>query len=122
VAALPVTGVVAVCLHAADVKSERARRLCLTRLLSELSALGVASVTFESRHEQDRADRAVLTGLRRAEAVSTDMVVTWLMASADPMLWAADVVAGAVSWWLDGDGRFWESLEPLVTLLDIDVG
>jgi hypothetical protein len=32
------------------------------------------------------------------------------------------VVAGAVFWWLDGDGRLWESLEPLVTLLDIDAG
>ncbi|MFM9625322.1 hypothetical protein ACKI14_46310 [Streptomyces turgidiscabies] len=120
VAALPIVGVVAVCLHDAEVKSERARRLCLVQLLGELSARGVGRVVFESRQAQDASDRAVLTGLRKSNAVATDMLVTWQMASSDPALWAADVVAGACSWWLDGDGQFWTPLEPLVTLLDVE--
>lgn len=45
VAGLPITGVVTVCLHHSElVKSERARRLCLRRLLVELSGRGVDQV------------------------------------------------------------------------------
>lgn len=120
IAQLPVVGVVSVCLHRADTRSERARRRCLVRLLTELSVRGVDRVVFESRHEQDAADRAVLTGLRRANAVSHEMAVTWAVASTDAGLWAADCLAGAVSWWLDGDGRYFEALAHLTTIFDVD--
>lgn len=120
IADLPVVGVLAVCLHRAEIKSERARRRCLVRLLAELDARGADCVVFESRRQrQDEADRAVLTGLRKAGAVSTSMVVRWELPDA-PELWVADCVAGAVSWWLDGDGRYWGPLEKLITLLDVD--
>lgn len=76
-------------------------------------------MVFESRHEQDAADRAVLTGLRKASVVSHTMTVTWELASTDAGLWAADCLAGAVSWWLDGDGLYFKALEPLVTILDV---
>ncbi|MFD4143040.1 hypothetical protein [Streptomyces sp. NPDC058572] len=120
IAQLPVVGVVTVCLHRAEVRSERARRRSLVRLFGELSGRGVDLVVMESRHEQDAGDRAVLTGLRRASAVSHAMTVTWELASTDAGLWVADCLAGAVSWWLDGDGRYFEVLEPLVTILDVD--
>jgi hypothetical protein len=90
------------------------------RLLGELAARGVERVVFESRHEQDAADRAVLTGLRKARTVTDDMTVTWALASTDPILWTADCVAGAVPWWLDGTDTFFELLAPLVTLLDVN--
>ncbi|MCX4516034.1 hypothetical protein OHA27_38770 [Streptomyces sp. NBC_01619] len=120
IAQLPVVGIVTVCLHRTDTRSERARRRCLVRLLSELSVRGVDRVVFESRHAQDAADRAVLTGLRKASAVSHTMTVTWALASADAGLWAADCLAGAVSWWLDGQGQYFEVLAPLTTILDVD--
>lgn len=119
-AELPVTGVVTVCLHAAEVKSERARRRCLVRLLVELAARGVDRVVFEARlGPLDDADRRVLTGLRRADTVPAEMVVTWEPPAA-PELWAADCIAGAISWWLDGDDRYFEPLQKLVTLVDVD--
>jgi len=121
VATLPIAGVVAVCLHDAEIRSERARRMCMVTLLGELSARGVDRVVFETRQAQDSKDRAVLTGLRKTRAVAPKMAVTWEMPSSDPALWVADVIAGACSWWLDGDGRFWTPLDPLVTVLDVDV-
>lgn len=119
VAEMPLTGVVAVCLHDAEIKGERARRLCLVRLLAELSSRGVDEATFETRNEQDRADLSVLTGLRRSASIRPGMSISWLP-PADPALWAADVIAGAVSWWLDGDGQYWPRLSPLIDLIDID--
>jgi hypothetical protein len=120
VAELPVEAVVTVCMHASDMKAERARRLCMKRLLAHLSELGADDVTFESRHaQQDQADRDMLTGLRRERTVRADMRVSWMLPS-EPILWAADVFASALSWWLDDQGDYWTILEPQVTLIDID--
>ncbi|CAL9445001.1 hypothetical protein SUDANB106_02353 [Streptomyces sp. enrichment culture] len=121
IAGLPVTGLVAVCLHDAEVRSERARRRCLLRLLDELARRDVERVIFETRHEQDAADRAVVTSLRKAKVVTDAMSLTW----EDPGawfagLWVADCVAGAVSWWLDGHGTHWSLLEGQVTLVDVE--
>lgn len=121
-AELPVTGVVTVCLHAREVKSERARRRCLVRLLVELAARGIDRVVFESRRGPlDAADRQVLTGLRKAGTVPAQMLVVWEPPAA-PELWVADCIAGAVSWWLGGDGRYFEPLQKLITLVDVDAG
>jgi hypothetical protein len=50
------------------------------------------------------------------------MEVGWAPASADAGLWAADVVAGVVTFWLDGRDRYWQLLEHHITLLDtVDV-
>jgi hypothetical protein len=78
------------------------------------------NVTFESRAEQDRHDRAVLTYLRRSAAVRSDMSVTWRAAEADPLLWSTDIAAGAMSWWLDGQGEYWELLDHLMTVIDVE--
>src|SRR5262245_11931678 len=51
VAGVPWSGVVTICLHAPEMKPERARRLCMARLLPELSDRGVGRISFESRQE-----------------------------------------------------------------------
>ncbi|MFI2458205.1 hypothetical protein [Streptomyces sp. NPDC019539] len=61
-----------------------------------------------------------MTGLRTASAVSAYLAVAWAPAIADPGLWAADCLAGAVSWWPDGKGRYFEVLAPMTTILDVD--
>jgi hypothetical protein len=77
-----------------QVRSERARRLCLSRLLGELEGSGVVDVTLESRGlALDHRDRQVLTGLRRSALVSQGMRVRWCRPSGEPMLWAADCLA-----------------------------
>jgi hypothetical protein len=121
VAGLPWTGVVTVCLHGPELKSERARRLCIMRLLPELSERGVNRIFFESRQEpRDREDRGLLVGLRKGSLFRSDIEVDWKPALSDSALWAADVVAGALSWWFDDKGDHWRVLEDLVHMIDID--
>lgn len=121
VAGLPWTGVVTVCLHGPEMKSERARRLCIMRLLPELSERGVNRILFESRQEpRDREDRGLLVGLRKGSLFRSDIEVDWKPALSDSALWAADVVAGALSWWFDGKGDHWRALEDLVHMIEID--
>ncbi|MCT9931671.1 hypothetical protein N5079_15765 [Planotetraspora sp. A-T 1434] len=118
VASIDFASVVAVSLHASAGRPERARRHCLLRLLPELSARGVETVVFESRREQDAADRAILTVLRRRGQVAAEMSVSWARASSDAALWTADVVAGVVTGWLGGELRWWPLLEERVTFLE----
>ncbi|GAA3442024.1 hypothetical protein [Planomonospora venezuelensis] len=118
VASLDCASVVAINLYGSAGRSERARRHCLIRLLPELSARHVDAVVLESRREQDAGDRAILTVLRRRGCISADMSVSWERASADAALWTADVVAGIVTGWLDGDHRWWPLFEERVTLLE----
>jgi hypothetical protein len=112
---------VTVCLHRTDVRSERARRFCLDRLLAELSSRGVDRVVVESRNEAlDARDRAVLTGMRRAGVVRPVMEVRWDLASAHPALWAADCFVGLVTSWLGGDEEMHGGLERRITVIDVD--
>lgn len=119
---LPFHGLVTVCLHRAEVKAERARRYCLRRLLRELSERGIDQVIIESRHEAlDARDRSLLTGMRKAYELRPRMKVSWSLANSHPGLWVADCVAGAATWWLGGEGRFFGPIEDRVALIDIDV-
>ncbi|MFC8529586.1 hypothetical protein [Nocardia sp. NPDC057227] len=121
VAALPMSGVVTVYLHDPEVGPERARRLCLKVLLRVLSERGVDAICFESRRaEQDARDRALLVTLRKQPGFRREVTVGWTKASDDPALWAADVVAGALTWWLDGRHRYWEALSTVVDIVEVD--
>ncbi|UGT64488.1 hypothetical protein [Nocardia asteroides] len=121
VAALPMSGVVTVYLHDPAVGPERARRLCLKVLLRVLSARGVDAICFESRRaEQDARDRALLVTLRKQPGFRREVTVGWTKASDDPALWAADVVAGALTWWLDGGHEYWEALSAVVDIVEVD--
>lgn len=119
-AVLEVDGLVAVCLHAQATRSERARRKCLELLLTELSVRGVGRVVLESRRAQDAGDRAILTALRTSRRVRLDMEVSWQPPGPYPELWAADVVAGVVTWWLDGHDQYLPLLGERLTVLDVD--
>ncbi len=118
VATLDFTSVVAVSLHGTASRPERARRHCLLRLLPELSARDIGTVVFESRREQDAADRAILTVLRRRGEVAGEMSVRWERASLDAALWTADVIAGVVTGWLGGEHLWWPLFEERVAFLE----
>jgi hypothetical protein len=103
-AAVPLTGVVAVHFYSYRPDNERARGLCFNRLLTELAAEhNVGAVVLESRDvHRDKNDRGRLTVLRKANRVPKDMEVTWVRGRDQPLLWAADAVAGAVTWSFGG--------------------
>jgi hypothetical protein len=40
---------------------------------------------------------------------------------AEPALWASDCVAGAVAWWLNGDGASWRHLAAVTQIVDVEL-
>jgi hypothetical protein len=76
-------------------RSERSRRQCLARLLHELESLRVHDVTFESRGPaDDTRNRAMVDALRAQHAITSQLRIAHEAGPAEPMLWAADIVAG----------------------------
>ncbi|MER6173456.1 hypothetical protein [Streptosporangium sp. NPDC001681] len=116
-AKLPIEGIVAVHLHDRGVRHERARRLCLERLLYEVDAKNTTRVTVESRASEDRLDRSLLTSMRRSLRISLTMKVDWVLPFDEPLLWAADAVVGATTWWLDGQPEYFEVLADRVRMI-----
>ena len=78
-------------------RQERARRLCLERLVFELGILDVSQVWLESRTGSlnDR-DRRMFAALHAKQAMPTDFHIDFALPTEEPMLWVADAVAGAV--------------------------
>jgi hypothetical protein len=74
----------------------------------------------ESRYAEDRLDRSLLTGLRRSRRVSLTMKVSWESPFDEPLLWAADTVVGATTWWLDGEPRYFDALAGQVRVICLD--
>ena len=84
-----------------EIRIERARGQCIERLLWELALREVASVTFESRSPaQDKADRRRVDGLRSRRLIPDELFVDWVPGVSEPLLWAPDLMLGAV-----GDAR-----------------
>ncbi len=118
---MPVRGVVAVHLHEKETRSERARRLCLERLLVELDKAGVAVATIESRSpSQDHLDLLLLMGVRRTRTLSENIRIIWRPSHEEPLLWAADAVVGATTWWLDGQVVYFDLLAERVQIICLD--
>ncbi len=114
---LDVASIVTVCLY--NAKDERARRHCLDRLLTELAPHAIGNVTLESRRaHRDKHDHALLTALRRSHRIPLDMAVTWDLAASEPLLWLPDAIAGAVTWWFDGQDEYLKVLGTQVEILD----
>ncbi|MGW2149794.1 hypothetical protein ACWCOT_36190 [Nonomuraea bangladeshensis] len=102
-------------------RTERARRRCLERLLIEIDQAGAAKVVIESRSpEQDQLDRGLLTGLRKATIVPKSLAVTWQPSIGEPLLWAADAVVSATTWWIDGVPIFYDLLSPKMSTICVD--
>lgn len=93
-------------------RPERARTLCLVRLAAELASIGVEHMLFEGRTAlQNRRDMAIIAELRSRRAIPDTFSVDCAGKGDDPMLWIADIVAGAVGASLTGT-----DIEPLDAL------
>lgn len=85
-------------------RQERARRLCMERLLYELGALRVRHVWLETRTESlNRRDLELVAALRSKGALVDTTVVDFALPTDEPMLWLPDAVAGAVTSHRRGD-------------------
>ncbi len=118
---MPIQGIVTVYLHDRETKTERARRKCLERLLVELDQTGVSMAYIESRApDKDHLDLLLLMGARKARTVSKNLTVIWQSSYEEPLLWAADAVVGATTWWLDGHAACFDLLGEKVSMIGLD--
>jgi hypothetical protein len=68
-------------------------------------------VVFERRHEElDSRDRAMVAALQRQQTVPAGLRTSWAPAAEDPLLWLADIAAGAASLAATGDATYWKEL------------
>lgn len=104
-------------------RPERARALCLGRLAIELASIRVEHTLFEGRTAlQNRRDLATIAELRSRRSVPDRFSVDFAGKSDDPMLWIADIVAGAVGASLTGtDTDPLDALGSSVEVIRIDL-
>jgi hypothetical protein len=98
-------------------RQERARAICMERLLYELDRAGVRKVFLESRHEAlNKRDIRLVDVLRIRGSISDAIMVSFARPRQEPMLWVSDAVAGAVS-----SARFGQDVDTADELGAIDV-
>lgn len=102
---------------------EKARTRCLVRLVAELVGIGVEHMIFEGRTAiQNRRDVATIAELRSRKAIPGTFSVDFAGKRDDPMLWIADIVAGAVGASLTGtDVEPLDALGSSVEVIRIDL-
>lgn len=105
-------------------RQERARRLCMERLLHELHALGVGQVLAETRTESLNArDRTMIAALRSRHAIPATLSVEFADPEEEPMLWLPDVVAGTVGARRRGiDAAPWQMMRHTITERTVTLG
>lgn len=105
---------------AVEEHSERRRRMCLKTLLPELEQkYSVDRVALEAREKkQNDRDLDLLVRLRSGRRIGPSLRMEHLGGPTEPLLWVADVVAGAVTAHLQGESEYLERLEGRVTLYD----
>ncbi|GAA1283020.1 hypothetical protein Psi02_31050 [Planotetraspora silvatica] len=62
----------------------------------------------------------LVLGIRKARILSDGIRVDWRLPGEEPLLWAADVVAGATTWWLDGQPAGFDILAHRIRLVCLD--
>ncbi|MEF2977652.1 hypothetical protein [Subtercola sp. YIM 133946] len=119
VAALKAEHLIVVRLGGAETRSERRRRLCLERLCCELTELGVENIVLESRGPADKLDRALVDSLRAKRVLSSSVRIDHVAGPAEPLLWIADIMCGAVAQDRRGRPAYLEQLRSTVTIVEI---
>jgi len=102
-------------------RQERARAKCLNRLVIELHSRAVTELVIESRTQALNArDVATVRGARYCLPDGARFHVDHLPGHDEPLLWAADVVAGAVRAHRQGEERFRQMLESRLHEIELD--
>lgn len=104
-------------------RQERARARCLSTLMVELHGYGVTDLVIEARtKELDRRDVANVTGARYQLPKGSRFYVDHFAGKAEPLLWAADIVAGAVRAHREGNSAYRDELADHLYEIDVDTG
>lgn len=115
---LPIVGVVVV--HSQhDARDRRGRRKCLEYLLPNLAEMPCSTVTFESRGHQDRSDVDLLQKFRARKIIGAGLRIDHVIGRNEPVLWAADIVAGAVVQRRVGEPKFWKPLQASIDIIEL---
>ncbi|MER5620266.1 hypothetical protein ABT061_04400 [Streptosporangium sp. NPDC002544] len=121
IATMPMKNIATIHIFNRGLPYERARRICLERLLYELDQEGVITATIESRSPKlDHLDLLLVMGIRRGRTLSGNIKITWEQPGQEPLLWGADAVAGATTWWLDGQTGGFKLLADRIRLICLD--
>lgn len=103
-------------------RQERARARCLTVLVGELHSRGVAGMVAESRQRVlDRRDVETVRGARFGLPSGARFHISHVRGALEPVLWAADIVAGAVRVDREGDPSARRFLDPHLEVVDVDL-
>ena len=101
-------------------RQERARAVCLGRLVVELHDFGVTRLLMEAREQElNERDIRTVTGARFLLLKGSEFRIDHEFGLQDPALWAADLVAGAIRAHRLGDSTYREGLADRV--LEIEV-
>lgn len=104
-------------------RQERARRQCMEALLFHLQAAGVSRVWLETRNPAaDRRDIEAVRAARARQIVQYGLLVDHARPSEEPLLWLADIVAGAVSAAEGGEPAYRDKLAPMLTEHRVQLG
>ncbi len=104
-------------------RQERARARCLQRLVLELSTFDVEMLVLEARTTTlDARDVETVKGARFDLPKGTPFRVTHEPGKNEPLLWAADIVAGAIRAREDGRPGYRRLLEDLVYEIAVETG
>lgn len=121
VAALRLEALVVVRVGLSSEKDERRRRKCLEHFLPAIAGLGCSTLTLESRGPaDDRRDMTLVAALRSSQRIASSLRVHHVPGPADPALWVADAVCGAVVADRTGRPRWVKALERRLTIEVID--
>jgi hypothetical protein len=102
-------------------RQERGRALCLQRLVTELHDAGVALLVAEARQADLNArDVATVRQSRFMLPKGTAFRIEHRIGVHEPLLWIADVVAGAVRARIHGTPEFFEPLAGCVHEVQVD--
>ncbi|MGW5053123.1 hypothetical protein [Actinokineospora sp. NPDC004072] len=104
-------------------RQDRARARCLERLVTELHGVDVTAVLAESRTPTlDARDLRTVIGARYNLPKGSRFHLDHRPGRAEPLLWVADIVAGAVRLHRGGDSRCRDLLAGSLVEIEIDTG
>ncbi|WP_325048080.1 DUF3800 domain-containing protein [Jiangella anatolica] len=116
VAQLPALHLVTIGVTLDPRRQERARRQCMEALLFHLQDAGVSRVWLETRNAAaDRRDIEAVRAARARQIIQYGLLVDHARPSEEPLLWLADIVAGAVSAAEGDDRSYRDPLAPMLT-------
>lgn len=121
IADLPVEAFVVVRLGPKEDRDERRRRKALEPFTIELSKLGCGRLTLESRGSAaDSRDLQFVQMMRARRAIPEAIRLDHTPGPAEPLLWLADALCGAVMAARTGEPRWLNAIASSVTVHEVD--